>query len=447
MSISNRILVLLGSILLMASVAATVFFSEPRLLFVPLLPMAMLLLVQDPTFLFYALLISIPWSLEHNFTESLGTDLPDEPLMLLLAFAVVAMLLVQQKRVATARRLPVLLLLLFISFAWTAITVCLSTNVLLSVKYLLAKGWYLLAFVGAPLVLKGDEKLTKRAAIFLFCSMFVATCVTMVRHASYRFAFININDALVPFFRNHVNYSALLVFMVPLQLSFYKVAKNRRQRWAIGFSLLVVLVALLLSYARGAWLALVVGLISYWLIKKRLLLKAYLFSFFVIALAVVWVQQNESYLRFAPHHNTTIFHENFAEHLIATYKGKDVSTAERFYRWVAGARMSSEKWLTGFGPTTFNQHYKSYTIPAFRTWVSDNKEQSTVHNYFLLLLIEQGIVGMLLFVVLVGVTFWQAQKIYHRTNSPFWKTTVAAIAAILWMQCTVNFLSDLSTLR
>ncbi|HET7896038.1 MAG TPA: O-antigen ligase family protein, partial [Flavisolibacter sp.] len=152
---------------------------------------------------------------------------------------------------------------------------------------------------------------------------------------------------------------------------------------------------------------------------------------------------NDNYLRFAPHHDVTIFHTNFGEHLTATVEGKDVSTAERFYRWIAGVRMSGERWPTGFGPTTFYQHYKSYTTPVFRTWVSDNPEHSTVHNYFLLILIEQGVPGLLFFLALVGVMFWQVQKIHHQTNNPFRQVTMASVAAMLWMQCTLNFLSDL----
>jgi O-antigen ligase len=105
--------------------------------------------------------------------------------------------------------------------------------------------------------------------------------------------------------------------------------------------------------------------------------------------------------------------------------------------------MAAERPLTGFGPTTFYSNYKSYTVPLFRTWVSGNKEKSTVHNYFLLLLIEQGIPGLLLFLFLLGVSFWYAQKIYRRTESIFWRATVSAVGAILLMQCTVNFLSDL----
>lgn len=443
MIVSNRVLIIWGSILLFASAFAAGFLAEPRLAFIPLAFVAALLFFQRPQALFYALIVSIPWSTEINFTESLGTDLPDEPLMLLLAFAVIAVVLFQRKINPSLRKPPLLLLLLFISLAWTFVTVCLSTEPLLSLKYLLAKCWYLLAFVGAPLVLKADKKLIKRSAVLLFSSMFVSTCVALVRHANFGFAFIKINDALAPFFRNHVNYSALLVFMLPLQVAFYKATKNGWLRFAIILSIAIVLVAVFLSYARGAWLAAVVGLGAYWLAKKGWLLKAFILANLIVIGSVFWLQWNDNYLRFAPEHNSTIFHENFSEHLIATYKGKDVSTAERFYRWVAGARMGKERWLTGFGPTTFYQEYKPYAIPLFRTWVSDNREQSTVHNYFLLLLIEQGVIGLLLFLLLLGCLFWKTQTLYRQTTNPFWKTTAATIASILWMQCAVNFLSDL----
>ena len=75
--------------------------------------------------------------------------------------------------------------------------------------------------------------------------------------------------------------------------------------------------------------------------------------------------------------------------------------------------------------------------------MSDNPEQSTVHNYFLLMMLEQGAMGLLLFLVLLGALFWYAQTIYHRTTNRFWKITSAAIAAILLMECAVNFLSDM----
>lgn len=442
-SFHYKILVAAGTTILLASVFAAGFFTQPALCFLPMALLALFFFLQYPGALFYVLLASIPWSTEVNFSGGLGTDLPDEPLMLLLAFAALAIIFFRRRNGAKAGALHTLLLLLFLALAWSVVTIAMSTSLLHSTKYFLAKGWYVLAFVGAPLLLKGDEKFIKRSAVVLFSSMFVVTCIALIKHASLHFTFAKVNGALAPFFRNHVNYSALLVFMVPLQIAFYRLAKNGQVRTAILFSFFIVLAALILSYSRGAWLACLIGLAAYWLIKKSWLLKSFLFAIVLVSAAAFWLQHNDNYLRFAPEHNTTIFHTNFSEHLIATYKGKDVSTAERFYRWVAGARMSKEKWLTGFGPTTFTQEYKPYAIPLFRTWVSDNKEQSTVHNYFLLLLIEQGVFGLLLFLLLLGGMFWQAQRIYQRTNDPFWKATAAAIAAVLWMQCTVNFLSDL----
>ena len=116
--------------------------------------------------------------------------------------------------------------------------------------------------------------------------------------------------------------------------------------------------------------------------------------------AVFWIKADDRYLQYAHDYRTTIFHHDFREHLQATYQLKDVSTAERFYRWIAGVRMIKDNALTGYGPNTFYNNYKPYAVPAFKTWVSDNKEHSTVHNYFLLIAIEQGIPGLLFFLLL-----------------------------------------------
>ena len=75
--------------------------------------------------------------------------------------------------------------------------------------------------------------------------------------------------------------------------------------------------------------------------------------------------------------------------------------------------------------------------------MSDNKENSTVHNYFLLLLIEQGLPGLLFFLLLLGSMLFYSQRIYHRTTDPFYRTTSITITSIIAMIATVNFLSDL----
>ena len=105
--------------------------------------------------------------------------------------------------------------------------------------------------------------------------------------------------------------------------------------------------------------------------------------------------------------------------------------------------MVNEELLKGYGPNTFSLHYKEYTVDAFKTWVSNNEEQSSVHNYFLLVSIEQGIPGLLLLCILLFSMFSIAVKGYHTLNDPFDRSLSMLWGVILSMIVTLNLLSDL----
>jgi O-antigen ligase len=431
-------IVWLVSTAFIAAVFCAAYFQFLYLLLLPPALLAVFYLVQNPVPLFYLLVASIPWSVEYNFSNGLGTDLPDEPLMLLCAFTVVAALAFNWKKYKD--RLHPILFVLLLYLVWIVITVYTSTDRLLSLKYMLAKLWYVLAFVGAPLLFLKDRKALLKAAVILVISMMAATLLVVIKHAGSNFSFESANLAPAPFFRNHVNYAALLVFTVPLQIAFLQ---SKRYRALIICTLVFTIAALYVSYSRGAWLALVVGLASYWLIRRKLMVAAFVFTILLTLSAIFWLKKDENYLAFAHDFNTTIYHADFSEHLAATYEFRDASTAERFHRWIAGVRMIPDRWQTGFGPNTFYWNYKSYTVPAFKTWISKNEERSTVHNYFLLQAIEMGIPGLLLFLALLFALFFYAQKTYHRSTDPFTKTAAITTASVLSMICTVNVLSDL----
>lgn len=438
--LTDRIAIFIAFTISLGAVFCAAFFSSLLYLLIPLGILMALVSFQHPQLLFYGMLASIPFSYEFQVGGTLSTDIPDEPLMILMSAVVLAILSYHRRSLQVNH---FILLLVAIHVGWILVTALVSTHQLISLKFFLAKSWYVLAFFLAPVVLGHTISFWRNAALVLLFSMLAVTLISLVKHAGLGFSFAAVNEALAPFFRNHVNYSALLVCIWPLLIALYTLSKSNSIKNLAILSLLVVLAALYLSYSRGAWLALMAGLLAYWLIRKSWLVKTYLFVILFASAAVVWLQHKNNYLQFAPHHDTTIFHQNFSEHLAATYKGKDVSTAERFYRWVAGARMATEEPLTGFGPGTFYQNYRSYTTPLFRTWVSVNRERSTVHNYFLLVLVEQGIIGLLLFLVLIGIALYHLQKVFNLSSHPFWRSGAAAVSAILYMLCTVNFLSDL----
>jgi O-antigen ligase len=396
-----------------------------------------------PVYSFLLLVATIPFSFEYSFSQTLGTDLPDEPLMILIAIVFMGYLLYKPAVISRNTWQHPLLLLLFLHLAWVIFTVITSTDPLLSLKFFLAKSWYVAAFFFVPLIVFRDPRWIRVTAILLLGGIVIVSCIAMVRHAQLGFRFAVVNETVVPFFRNHVNYSAMLVCLLPIGYASYRLSTNKKTRNYLIVILILLLIALLFSYARGAWLALGTGIIAGWLTRHRLLFKGFIIAFVLIVTTTAWLQYDQRYLSYAHDYRTTIFHENFAKHLQATYKLKDVSTAERFYRWIAGLRMSREKPLTGFGPNTFYDNYRPYAIPAYKTWVSGNPEHSTVHNYYLLLLTEQGYPGLLIFLLLLGGMLFYGERNYHRNEDQFNKTVSLSLVAMIVMIATLNFLSDL----
>jgi O-antigen ligase len=422
-------------------VALAAFTEETLILIIPIGFILVYMGWTQIPFVFYVLLFLLPFSAEYNLSDILSIDLPDEPLIILLAIFIIAYWLYHPGIFSGIFGHPIFLSLLLF-FSWTIITVIFSAEPLLSIKYLLAKSWYILAFVFTPfIVFLNTASIRKGVRIFLV-SMIGIVLLIIVRHAILGFTFSSMNEAVSPFFRNHVNYSAMLVCTMPVLFAGYSMSKrDKRMLWVILMGLF--LVAVFFSYSRGAWLALVGGLIVYWLINKKLLVATYLIAILAGLSVFVWLNSNDNYLKFAPNYNKTIFHSDFEQHILATYQLKDISTAERFYRWVAGVRMIKDKGLTGFGPNSFYDHYKEYTLPAFKTWVSGNPERSTVHNYFLLLAIEQGIPGLILFLILVGILLYYSQHLYHRIKDHFYRRIAITVGVILTMIMLLNFLSDL----
>ena len=194
------------------AVAGLAVFTEEYFLIT--IPFALLLFYagwQNQNTVFLLLLFTLPVSFEYNFSSGLGTDIPDELLMLFVSLLFFAYWLYSPKVISKSILQHPLMLLLLVILCWTFITVLFSTQQQISVKYLLAKSWYVGAFVIAPLIIFREKKKIAIAAITLVSSMLLITVIALVRHFNTGFSFATINDAVSPFFRNHVNYSAMLV--------------------------------------------------------------------------------------------------------------------------------------------------------------------------------------------------------------------------------------------
>jgi O-antigen ligase len=440
---AHRTTVLPAAAGFMAALLAAVLWQQPLLLLLPFAALLLWVAVRQVQALWFLLLVTLSFSAEVQVTDTLGTDLPDEPLMLLLTFAALLAVIAQRKKLQAAAFKHPLFLLLAIQSCWYCVAAFFSSDITVSIKYCLAKIWYLVPFVLLPQLICKSKTPFRLLSLCLWLPLILIVPVILLRHAQTGFLFDTINNSVTPFFRNHVNYAAFLVCMIPVVYYTRRLIISAKTRnWLLLF-LVVLLAALFLSFSRGAWLALAAGAAAGICLRRKMILPLLGFAAIAVVALVLWLSHNNRYLNYHHNYKKTIYHANFADHMIATFQNQDMSNAERFHRWIAGLRMSGEHPVTGFGPATFYDNYKPYTVSYFRTWVSANDEHSTVHNYFLLLLIEQGWPGLLLFVILITMFFVTAQRLYHRLTDIFYKTTVLCTAVIMAMILTLNLLSDL----
>jgi O-antigen ligase len=390
------------------------------------------------------MIVMLPLSTEMNIPPSLGIDFPDELLLMLLTGIFILKWIHQPSLFPSVLLTQPLFLILLVHLVWIAICCIFSVDPILSIKFLLAKSWYIIPLVILPQkILRSQSSITKMG-LCLLLPMGVVVIQALIRHAFYSFSFEGIKQVLDPFFRNHVNYSAMLICLLAVLWCFKKLTpkENKEMKW-IYIGLSIGIAALLLSYSRGAWFALIIGIAGGIIIHMRWLKKTIIVLSFLIVSSVIWLNSSHHYLRFAPDFQHTVFHTEFSEHLQATITLKDVSNAERFYRWVAAANMIAANPITGIGPNNFYNNYKSYTENIFKTWVSNNPEHSSVHNYFLLTALEQGLIGMFLFVILLLGMLLQTQKLYHQFQNLFYRQVALTIGIVLIMITIVNCLSDL----
>ncbi|WP_264897704.1 O-antigen ligase family protein [Sediminibacterium sp. TEGAF015] len=392
--------------------------------------------------LYWCFLLVLPLSTEFNFTPGLGLDLPGEPLLIGLTFFMLGSVIYQPSQYRKLFNSGIAKWLV-IYFSWMTISACYAENTWLATKFILAKVWYILPLVFLTAFIHTQKPNFKKLAYMLCIPLLFVVIQAQIRHGIYGFEFIAIKKAMAPFFRNHVNYAAMLVCLLPIGWLLHQFSNNSyRKKW-IGIALIIGISGLFFAYSRGAWLALLVGILGYYLIRKNVLGTFICLGIITVFISLFLLLTENRFLVFAPEHDETIFHENFSDHLSATVGLKDISNAERFHRWVAGCRMIAERPITGFGANSFYPTYQPYTIAPFKTWVSNNPEHSTIHNYYLLLAVEQGIPALIIFGGFLIYLLLQAQKLFHDFQQSYYRMIAMATGIILLMIASLNLSSDL----
>lgn len=402
---------------ILGAVFGSLYLGASWVLAVPAVILVFWLAVVDIRKVYFLMLGSIPFSMEQALPGGFATDLPSEQLMWLLTL-VGGLWLFQHWRAIDARflRHPATLALLAHLF-WIIISVSTSQDVYVSFKYLLAKGWYLIVFYCLAGHFLNDERDFKGLLWWFFVPLMIAVFTVIVRHAALGFSFEDVGFVMGPFFRNHVMYACLLAIFLPFV--WYGTYWYRRwswQWWLLVLGIVVLLVGINFAYTRAAYVALIAAIGVVWVVRRRLMKMTLLAAALAAALFIGYVGTRDNWLQFTPDYERAVTHRSFDRLLDATIKLEDISTMERVYRWVAASYMIQDRPGLGFGPGNFYFFYKKYTVTSFKTYVSDNPERSGIHNYYLMVTVEQGLPGLVFFLLFCVVVMLKGEQIYHQTH-------------------------------
>ncbi|NND05959.1 MAG: hypothetical protein HKN87_06235 [Saprospiraceae bacterium] len=368
-----------------------------------------------PKYLLFALVAITPFSIN---LEDLGLGdsalyLPTEPLLFGLTILLVLAHLADRVFLEEVMHHPISIAL-YIYLGWMLVTAFTSTDVVVSLKYLISRLWFVIPiyFGGATLFIK--ERNAQHFVLLYLISFLAVVVFTLIKHAGMGFEEDPAHSVMDPFYRDHTQYGAVVAFFIPITFGFL-VQTNRSIQWRVfNFIALTILsIALVYTYARAAWLSVFLAAGIVLLVKLRIrlwMLIAGGLSIFVLFLftfddIIIQLQKNK-----------TDSSENLLENVESiTNITTDASNLERINRWNSVLAMAKERPVFGFGPGTYAFEYAPYQQSKDLTIISTNfGDVGNAHSEYLGPLAESGIPGFLSMIYLVVVLFYISYRSYHR---------------------------------
>jgi O-antigen ligase len=316
---------------------------------------------------------------------------------------------------------------------------------LISLKAVISYAWFVTCFffIGTE-ILKTADSVSK--FYWLYCTSFAAVCVySLINHASYYFDQSVSSEVMYPFVENHAIYGAMLA-MVWFFVAVSLIRNAHLNQFYLSNIILVFLIvlfslALLFSYTRAAWLSVVVGIGFNIVLYLRLSSKT-LFILVLIGAGLFTALQTEILLNLGK--NKTDSSTKLDKHLQSISNIKtDASNLERLNRWSCAWRMFKQKPLMGWGPGGFKAFYAPFQLPNEKTIISTNAGTvGGVHSEYFGPLVETGVIGLLLFLILIASTIHTGMKLVYTGSNKKIKSTALFLLLALLTYISHGFLNN-----
>lgn len=370
--------------------------------------------------------------------------LPTEPLLLGMMLLFYLKLLIERRYDTRALYHPISLSIVFY-LLWMVFTTISSSMPLTSFKFFLSNLWFITCFYFIALQLfKKKENMQLWLWLYLTPLIFIIIW-SIYNHSTYGFTKQASYWASEPFVMNHGIYGAMIAFFFPMIVVYMFNLKVFTNRPLMSFLILVLLViftaGLILSYTRAAWLGVAAALGFYIWLRLRLRFWTLLATLGSVALLFFSFQTQ---ITMALMENKTDSADDLGKHVKSISNVRtDASNLERLNRWASGWRMLEERPWLGWGPGTYMFQYAPFQKPNEKTIISTNAaDVGGIHSEYLNPLVEMGIPGFVLFMLIIGFSLQRAMWLYYRLKDPYIKNTLLIVLLGLATYLTHGVLND-----
>jgi len=209
----------------------------------------------------------------------------------------------------------------------------------------------------------------------------------------------------------HNYLSEYMVPILPVAVARLFSNDGKRKKLFISIACIIMTICIVFTGTRSVWVALLISIPFFLVvtsIKNGNVLENYkkqIIIFSIILLGII------AFLTFVPLGKNS---PEVIERIKSTFEFRRGTTRNRPVIWQTGIRMAKERPLLGWGTDTFKYHYLDYLSQVMKNkeplaYIVEEAEY--VHNEYLQVLIDTGIIGLIMFVGIFVAYFREGFRI------------------------------------
>ena len=387
---------------------------------VAMIPMALVVVWLFVTRLetgFLLMTLLTPFAVNMALFPKMELSMPVEPMMILFTAMFLFRVLLTRGYDLRLLRHPVTLLLLA-SLAWMAFTSMTSEMPWVSIKYTLARVWFVVPFFfAASQFFQSHQRIRQffwAYAIGLGVVILIATSKTLGNFSDLQ----TLHRVMRPFYNDHTAYGCVIALMLPA--AFYFIFSRGQRGWLRVLTFLLfagLCIGLFFSYCRAAWISVASAIGVYLLIRMGMKVK-WMVVLFGLGVGAFFMYQSDVLYKLGKNHQDSSY--TLADQVKSISNiSTDASNLERLNRWASAFRMWKESPVLGCGPGTYQFLYAGYQRSYQLSTISTNAGNlGNAHSEYIGPLTEQGVPGVALVALLFLTTFATGVRVYRTAQDP-----------------------------